>query len=76
MTVSDYRKILQQLVNKPAKAAKFLKHSKPKERRYGLSTKKCDRCLRVGGHVGKYGLNLCRHCFREMAPKIGFKKLS
>ena len=24
--------------------------------------------------VRKYGLNLCRQCFREVAEKIGFKK--
>jgi small subunit ribosomal protein S14 len=76
MTVSDFKKILKQLANKPSKMKRFLKHNSPKERKYGLSTKKCNRCLRVGGHVGKYGLNLCRHCFRELAPKMGWKKLS
>ncbi|MFH1399361.1 MAG: 30S ribosomal protein S14 [Candidatus Woesearchaeota archaeon] len=56
--------------------ARFLKHNKPKEIKYGLSSKKCRRCLRVGGHISKYGLNLCRHCFREIATKIGFRKYS
>ena len=54
----------------------FLKHNKPKDRKVGIATKRCRRCQRVGGHVGKYGLNLCRHCFREIATKIGFKKYS
>jgi len=26
--------------------------------------------------VRRYGLRLCRQCFRDMAPKIGFKKYS
>ncbi len=28
----------------------------------------------IAGHVAKYGLNLCRQCFRDIASKIGFKK--
>jgi len=24
--------------------------------------------------VSRYGINLCRQCFREVAPKMGFKK--
>ncbi|HIQ38408.1 MAG TPA: 30S ribosomal protein S14 [Methanothermococcus okinawensis] len=36
----------------------------------------CRRCGREGrGIIRKYGLNLCRQCFRELAPKLGFKKL-
>ncbi|MBI2047315.1 30S ribosomal protein S14, partial [Candidatus Pacearchaeota archaeon] len=44
-----------------------MKHCKPKERKFGISTKKCERCGRFGAHIDKYGLNLCRHCFREIA---------
>lgn len=76
MTVSDYRKVFKQLKGKPIKMKRFLKHNKPKERTVGLATKRCRRCHRVGGHVGKYGLRLCRHCFREVATKIGFRKYS
>ncbi len=74
MTVSDWRKVLKQLEKKPAKLKKFLKHNKPKERKFGISTKPCERCGRLGAHVGNYGLNFCRQCFREVAPKLGFKK--
>ena len=45
MTASDWRKILKQLRNKPAKLAKFLKHNKPKERKFGIASKKCESCL-------------------------------
>jgi len=76
MTVSDWKKILKQLKNKPAKLKRFLKHNKPKQRKFGISVKKCEKCGRFGAHISSYGLNLCRHCFREIAKEIGFKKYS
>ena len=74
MTASDWRKILKQLNGKAAVKEKFIKHCKPKERKTGIAAKKCERCGRFGAHIGSYGLNLCRHCFREVAEEIGFKK--
>ncbi|MBI5073055.1 30S ribosomal protein S14 [Candidatus Woesearchaeota archaeon] len=74
MTYSSHKKALKQLRNKPDKLKKFLKHNAPKERTTGQSRLRCRRCLRSGAYIGKYGLNLCRQCFREIAPKIGFKK--
>jgi len=76
MTASDWKKILKQLGNKPEKMQKFLKHNKPKDRKMGISAKKCERCGRFGAHIKSYGLNLCRQCFREVAGEIGFKKYS
>ena len=76
MTASDWRKILKQIKNKPVIRDKFLKHNKPKDRKMGISAKKCERCGRFGAHIKSYGLNLCRHCFREIAVEIGFKKYS
>ena len=76
MTASDWNKVLKQIKNKPAKAQKFLKHSKPKKRTTGLALKKCERCGRFGAHLSQYNLNLCRQCFREIAEEIGFKKYS
>jgi len=76
MTASDYKKVFKQLKNKPVKLKKFIKHNAPKKRSVGDIYKKCRLCGRTGGHIGKYGLNLCRQCFREIAPKIGFKKYS
>ncbi|WP_188118015.1 30S ribosomal protein S14 [Methanobrevibacter millerae] len=43
-------------------------------RKYGKASKKCTRCGDHSAMVSRYGLNLCRQCFREIAPKIGFKK--
>lgn len=74
MTASDWKKILKQLENKPAKAEKFLKHNKPQERKFGIAKYKCERCQRFGAQIRSYELNLCRHCFREIAEDLGFKK--
>jgi small subunit ribosomal protein S14 len=74
MTASDWRKILKHLKSKPVIAERFLKHNKPKERKTGIARKKCERCGRFGAHISSYGLNLCRHCFRETAVELGFRK--
>ena len=76
MTASNWKKVFKQLQSKPAKLQKFLKHNKPKERKYGTSVRKCMRCGRFGAHISSYGLHLCRQCFREIAKDIGFKKYS
>jgi small subunit ribosomal protein S14 len=74
MTVSDWKKMLKQLVRKPVKTLKYMKFNQPKKRTTGIATKKCERCGRFGAHLGQYNLNLCRQCFREIAEEIGFKK--
>lgn len=76
MTASDWKKITRQLKKKPAILQKFIKFNKPKERKMGIAAKKCERCGRFGAHLSQYNLNLCRHCFREIAEEIGFKKYS
>ncbi|OYT43501.1 MAG: 30S ribosomal protein S14 [Candidatus Aenigmarchaeota archaeon ex4484_56] len=35
---------------------------------------KCRRCERYRGVITKYNLYYCRHCFREIAKRLGFKK--
>ena len=74
MTYSDYRKVFKQLRPKPVKLQKYIKHNAPKQRKHGRFTSKCKRCGRPGGHINKYGLRLCRTCFREIATSLGFKK--
>uniref|UniRef100_T1JI14 Small ribosomal subunit protein uS14 n=1 Tax=Strigamia maritima TaxID=126957 RepID=T1JI14_STRMM len=32
-------------------------------------------CANHHGLIRKYGLNMCRRCFRQYADDIGFKKL-
>ena len=74
MTTSHHSKAFTQLNNKPIKKAKFIKHNKPKTRSCGKALKKCKRSGRNGAHIQKYGIGLCRQCFRETAKKLGFKK--
>ena len=76
MTTSDWRKAFKQLKDKPSKMKKYLRHNAPRARTTGVALKACARCGRFGGHISKYGLQLCRCCFREIATKIGFKKYS
>jgi len=76
MTASDYKKVFKQLEVKPVKLKKYIKHNAPKGRTCGIALKKCVRCGRTRSHISKYGLNLCRQCFREHAEDIGFKQYS
>lgn len=46
----------------------------PKERPFGKSKIRCIRCGTLEAVIRKYGLYLCRRCFREVAPQLGFKK--
>ncbi len=36
----------------------------------------CLRCGRKRGIIRRYNIRLCRQCFRELAPDLGFKKYS
>ena len=36
--------------------------------------KGCVLCDRKRGLVRRYGLNMCRQCFRDRATELGFKK--
>jgi len=74
MTYSDHKKFFKQLKVKPVKLKRFLKHNAPKERKFGPTTKHCRICGSPRGHIGKYGLNICRRCFRQTATKLSFKK--
>ena len=74
MTTANHTKVLKQVGHSKAKHSKYLKNNIPKKRAFGANTKKCTRCGRTGGHISKYGLDLCRQCFRETATQLGFKK--
>lgn len=76
MTTSDWKKAFKQLKAKPIVLKKYIKHNSPKQRPTGTTLKKCKRCGRYGAHISKYGIGVCRCCFREIATKIGFKKYS
>ncbi len=76
MTTSHHSKVLKQIGKKPGKRAKYGKHNEPKKRAFGVNTKRCKNCGNPHGHIGKYGLNLCRRCFRDFAKELGFKQYS
>jgi ribosomal protein S14 len=42
--------------------------------RKGEGDKFCQFCGREDGLIRKYGLQICRECFRERAARMGFKK--
>ncbi|EGG01800.1 uncharacterized protein MELLADRAFT_91880 [Melampsora larici-populina 98AG31] len=47
-------------------------NSRPKK--YGKGSRGCKVCCHVAGLIRKYGLNICRQCFRERSEAIGFHK--
>jgi len=47
---------------------------KPKKK-FGCSVG-CTRCGQHRSIIRRYGMHLCRQCFREIAPQIGFRKFS
>lgn len=52
------------------------KHRPPRIRKFGKGSRKCIRCGSRDAIIQVYGLMLCRQCFREIAPSLGFKKYS
>ncbi len=57
------------------KRKRFIRHNSPKKRAFGQTLTRCVRCGGRRGQIKKYGLNICRRCFREVAKELGFKKL-
>lgn len=43
-------------------------------RNYGKGSRQCRLCAHQAGLIRKWGLDLCRQCFREKAKVIGFDK--
>ncbi|OCT45185.1 40S ribosomal protein S29 [Cladophialophora carrionii] len=48
-------------------------YSRP--RTYGKGSRSCRVCTHTAGLIRKYGLNICRQCFREKSQDIGFIKV-
>eukprot|EP00375_Theileria_parva_P002111 XP_764788.1 40S ribosomal protein S29 [Theileria parva strain Muguga] len=42
---------------------------------YGQGSHQCCVCFNRHGLIRKYGLEICRQCFRERATIIGFHKV-
>jgi len=52
------------------------KYRRPLVRKYGRGVQVCRRCGSRDAVIQKYGLYLCRQCFREVALQLGFRKYS
>jgi small subunit ribosomal protein S14 len=74
MTTSNWQKMFTQLDAKPVTKAKYIKHNAKKVRSCGKTTKSCQNCGTFRALNGKYGINLCRKCFRDYAQTLNFKK--
>ena len=48
----------------------------PANFRFGRGARECQRCGVKTGLIRQYRLFVCRHCFREVARDLGFKKYS
>ncbi|KAF3389087.1 hypothetical protein F1880_004396 [Penicillium rolfsii] len=48
-------------------------YSRP--RKYGKGSRECRVCSHRAGLIRKYGMNICRQCFREKSSDIGFNKV-
>ncbi|KAF5855593.1 40S ribosomal protein S29 [Aspergillus alliaceus] len=48
-------------------------YSRP--RKYGKGSRGCRVCTHRAGLIRKYGMNICRQCFREKSQDIGFHKV-
>ncbi|KAF8337969.1 uncharacterized protein EI90DRAFT_2909067 [Cantharellus anzutake] len=44
-------------------------------KKFGKGSRQCRVCANQGGLIRKYGLDMCRQCFREKAAAIGFHKV-
>ncbi|KAJ5744253.1 40S ribosomal protein S29 [Penicillium manginii] len=44
-------------------------------RKYGKGARSCRVCAHRAGLIRKYGMNICRQCFREKSADIGFNKV-
>ncbi|XP_055112434.1 small ribosomal subunit protein uS14-like [Symphalangus syndactylus] len=44
-------------------------------RKFGQGSRSCRVCSNRHDLIRKYGLNMCRQCFRQYAKDIGFIKL-
>ena len=51
-------------------------NGKVQQKKYGRGANQCQLCGREQGLVRRYNIYLCRQCFREWAPTMGFKKMN
>ncbi|RDE12646.1 MAG: 30S ribosomal protein S14 [Candidatus Thorarchaeota archaeon] len=52
------------------------KKEETEHKRVGKGSRTCFRCGTHQALIRRFGLNMCRRCFRETAKKMGFRKYS
>jgi len=50
------------------------KWGKNMAKKFGKGSRTCRNCGTHRGIIRRYGLMICRRCFREKAERMGFKK--
>ncbi len=70
--VGSWEHLLKLHAHKPGTLAKILKHNRPKKRKYGKGARKCIICGRHNGLIRKYGIMMCRECFKRYAEQMGW----
>jgi small subunit ribosomal protein S14 len=68
------RRGVDRIAHSKTKKKRVEKHNRPRERKFGQSLSMCVICGSKRGHISRYGLHVCRRCFREVAEELGFKK--
>ena len=68
------KKGIDKIAYSKTKKSRVEKHNKSKDRKFGQSLSICVICGSKRGHIKRYGLHVCRRCFREVAEELGFKK--
>jgi ribosomal protein S14 len=48
----------------------------PQGSKHGKGQRRCRRCGSHQGIIRRYGINICRRCFYEIADDIGFSRYS
>jgi small subunit ribosomal protein S14 len=64
------------MVNEKKPAAAAGVNKKALDRQRGKGIRMCGKCGTTKGLIRKYGLYVCRRCFREMGTDLGFHKFN
>ena len=70
MTQRSHKKVFKKIKVKPVKLRKYIKHNSPKVRSCGKTNKKCGLSGATRRVIHKYGLNVSRQAFRQIAKNI------
>ncbi|ORM42352.1 40S ribosomal protein S29 [Babesia sp. Xinjiang] len=70
LVLKSFSLIIYSSISRHTMGSLFNTHPK----NYGPGSRECCVCFNRHGLIRKYGLEICRQCFRERANLIGFHK--